>query len=192
MIGSEDDEVAGLCGLKRPGSHASTCFKGMGIAFDIVAVAEVLVEVHEIDVDEAASRGRSSPRVFCPYRRHWILFYPTWQCRARGIRPRFCRSHAPDSPARPAGRAACLREAARRNHGDWRCGCTSPEVPMKGRAMTRPTSCSPRSISRAISQIRYSSGAESPLRAQRSERRCPPRCRRSAILSAHARLRGAE
>jgi len=34
----------------------------------------------------------------------------------------------------------------------------APGSPTNGRAITRPTSCGPRRISRAISQMRYSSG----------------------------------
>ena len=56
MIGRENDEVAWRARVEQAREPCVHFFQSFRVAFDIVAVAEVLIEIDEIYEDETISR----------------------------------------------------------------------------------------------------------------------------------------
>ena len=142
---------------------------------DVLAVAVDLVgldQVHEHQPAlELARAARSTLASACAF------VAPGVRVRRRR-RPRTgrrsCRRRAPPRPRLRAPAGTCARAAPARSRAAPACARTRPRRPANGRAITRPTACSPLIAARAAAHAAYSScgGTRSTCAASCSTESC--------------------
>ena len=155
----------------------------LAVPVDLVGLDEVREHEARVELVEQRGRRRRSPR-------RWSRPRAPRRRRRRRTPGRPCRRRAPARrrPAAPAGRCApggVEREVAAAR----RCARTRPAPRANGRAITRPTACSPRMISRAGRAGRVQLGRRDDVLVRGDlQHRVRPTCRRSGHRCARCSL----
>ena len=161
VVGGEHEQVARRAARSSHSPTAASISRSARVeALDVLAVAVDLVGLDEVREDEAARRARraaaSSSRSAARVRRAGVLAVDAAAART-GRRP--CRRRGRRRRARPARRGSGGRAAGARSRGGPSVRANAPGCAANGRAITRPTACSPVITSRSGAQTACSSSS---------------------------------
>ena len=155
----EHEQIVGPEQLEQRRQRAVELLQAAVEADGVVAVAVEHVGLDEVHEDEALGRARRATGGWSRCHRRSRTSAPSASRHGPRRRRRSCRRRRPAGQPRRFVSGGSDARARARSRAGARCACTRPGSPSNGRAITRPTACSPTSCRRAMRHASYSSSS---------------------------------